>query len=275
MADAALAGSTVGITADRRWREQANLFRARGAEILHGPTLRTVDLSAAERLEAVTLELIARPPDYLVVTTGMGMRMWLEASAAWGAKAALLDALRLARVVARGAKASSAVKGAGLELWWRAPHETMDEIVGHLRRQSLADARVAVQLFDPGEHPSTGALREAAGELVEVPVYRWVLPDDDGPARQLVEATVAGHLDAVTFTSQPAVRQLFRIAEGDGLADRLRESFNGRVMPACVGPVCAEAAREVGIERPAWPEPPRLPAMVRQVAERLAENKSE
>lgn len=275
MADAPLAGSTIGITADRRWREQADLFRARGAEVLHGPTLRTVDLSAAERLEAVTLDLIARPPDYLVVTTGMGMRMWLEASTAWGARDPLLDALRPVRIVARGAKAASAVKGAGLVLWWRAPHETMDEIVVHLREQPVADARVAVQLFDPGEHPSTLALREAARELVEVPVYRWVLPDDDGPARRLVEATVAGHLDAVTFTSQPAVRQMFRIAEGDGLDDRLREAFNGPVLPACIGPVCAEAAREEGIERPVWPEPFRLPAMVRQVTERLAGNKPE
>lgn len=28
--------------------------------------------------------LVADPPDYLVVTTGLGMRMWLEAAATWG-----------------------------------------------------------------------------------------------------------------------------------------------------------------------------------------------
>ncbi len=45
----------------------------------------------------------------------------------------------------------------------------------------------------------------------------------------------------------------------------MRASFNGGVLAACVGPVCAEAAREEGIERPVWPEPPRLVAMVRQL----------
>ena len=67
----------IGITADRRWEEQARLFTDRGAEVLHGPTLRTIDLSASEVLRAVTRSLIGQPPDYLVVTTGMGMRRWL------------------------------------------------------------------------------------------------------------------------------------------------------------------------------------------------------
>ena len=38
------------------------------------------------------------------------------------------------------------------------------------------------------------------------------------------------------------------------------------VLASCVGPVCAAAAREEGISAPVWPDPPRLPTMVRQVA---------
>jgi hypothetical protein len=34
--------------------------------------------------------------------------------------------------------------------------------------------------------------------------------------------------------------------------------------------VCAEAAREVGISDPVWPEPARLPALVRMVTDRLS-----
>ena len=88
-----LEGRTVGITDDRRWNEQAELFRKRGAHVMHGPTLRTVDLSSDEVLRQVTEDLVEHPPDYLVVTTGMGMRMWLGATAAWGMDQALKDAL--------------------------------------------------------------------------------------------------------------------------------------------------------------------------------------
>lgn len=146
----------------------------------------------------------------------------------------------------------------------------MDQVVDHLAGADLGASRVAIQLFEPGGHGSTRALTALAAEVVEVPVYRWRLPDDLGPALALVERALDGTLDAVTFTSQPAVRHLFRIAEGVGAADDLREVFAGGLVAACVGPVCAEAAVEEGIEAPVWPEPNRLPMMVRQVTELLA-----
>jgi uroporphyrinogen-III synthase len=263
----------VGITADRRWEEQARLFADRGIETVHGPTMKTVDLSDDEALRTVTSDLAEHPPDYLIVTTGMGMRRWLEAAGRWGLDTPLLAGLAAgARVVARGAKANSAARGANLDVWWRAPEETMQEIVDHLAGfDDVGRSRVGLQLFDPEGHPSTEILRAMAGELVEVPVYQWALPDDAGPASKLVDAAIAGDLDAVTFTAQPAVHNLFRIA-GER-RDDLRDAFNaGGVVASCVGPVCASAATEEGVEAPIWPDPPRLTAMVRQVTARLADS---
>ena len=265
----ALAGRRVGITADRRWRTQADLLENLGAEVVHGPTLRTVDLSRDEALRRATLDLIAAPPDYLVASTGMGMSMWLEAADSWELGGPLREALRRGGILARGAKASSAVRRAGLDVAWKAPSETMEEVVEFLIAEGIGSARVALQLFDPGGHPSTAALAAGCRELVEVPVYRWLLPDDAGPATRLVEAMCAAAVDAVTFTSQPAVHHLFRIAEDAGRADDLRAACNTTVLPVCVGPVCADAARAEGITRPAWPDPHRLAAMIRLVASEL------
>jgi uroporphyrinogen-III synthase len=146
----------------------------------------------------------------------------------------------------------------------------MQEIVEHLAAGGdVGSARVALQLFDPEHNPSTEALRAMAGELVEVPVYQWALPGDRGPAEALVRATVAGGVHAITFTAQPAVHNLFRIAGNLGLEDELRDALNGRVVAACVGPVCASAATDEGVRHPLWPDPPRLPALVRQLTERL------
>jgi uroporphyrinogen-III synthase len=263
-----LAGRRVGITADRRWRAQADLFEKLGAEVIHGPTLRTVDLSEDPGLRRATEELIGRPPDYVVATTGMGITMWLEAAESWGLAEPLGAALAGSTIVARGAKATSALRRAGFEVAWAAPNGTMDEVADHLAVERAGTARVAVQLFDP-EHPSTGALAARCGEIVEVPVYRWLPPDDEGPAQRLVEETCSGSVDALTFTSQPALHHLFRIAGGLGRAERLRAACNTTVLPVCVGPVCAGAARAAGVTRPVWPDPPRLAAMVRLVAARL------
>ena len=265
----------VGVTADRRWEEQASLLRRRGLAVVHGPTMRTVDLAGDARLREVTASLIASPPSWLVATTGMGIRQWFEAAEGWGVRDALLAALGgpSTTILARGAKATSAVRQAGLEVAWRAPGESMAEVVAHLRDaggSSLPSATVAVQLFDPDDHPATAEIRALAGEVVEVPVYRWLLPEDPAPAEALVRAAVDRSLGAITFTSQPAVRNLFTIASGLGLRPALLEACNGAdVLPVCIGSVCAEAGVEVGLTSMVWPEPFRLPPMVRLVAERL------
>jgi uroporphyrinogen-III synthase len=264
-----LAGRRVGITADRRWEAQADLLVKLGAEVIHGPTIRTVDLSHDDALRRVTLDLIDAPPDYLVGSTGMGMTMWLEAADSWELGEPLRDALRQSRVVARGAKAWSALRRQGFEVAWQAPSETMEEVVDFLTGEGIGSARIALQLFDPGGHLSTAALSARCRELVEVPVYRWLMPEDPGPATHLIEEMCAGAVDAVTFTSQPAVHQLFRIAEDVGRAEELRAACNSAVLPVCVGPVCAEAALSEGITRPSWPDPPRLAAMIRLVASEL------
>ena len=265
-----LAGRCVGITADRRWRNQADLLENLGANVIHGPTMRTVDLSRDEALRQATQALIDRPPDFLVGTTGMGMTMWFEAAGEWNLGDPLRESLRHSRVVARGAKARSALRRLGFEVAWQAPSENMEEIVEFLTEQGIESARVALQLFDPGGHPSTAALSARCRELVEVPVYRWLLPEDAGPAARLIEAMCAGEVDAVTFTSQPAVHHMFHIAESLGRGDELRAACNGPVLPVCVGPVCAEAAREEGISEPVWPDPPRLGAMIQLVTLQLA-----
>jgi uroporphyrinogen-III synthase len=277
----------VGITADRRWEEQAGLFRRRGIEVRHGPSMRTIDLAASSALRTATEQLVADPPDVLVATTGAGMRAWFAAAEGWGLLPDLLAAFghrpsgtrgRDVAVIARGAKAASAVRQAGLDVAWRAPSESMAEVVDHLaERAATAPAglgRLALQLFDPDDHPSTLAIRALEGvtAVVEVPVYQWAPPDDPGPALALVQAAIAGDLDALTFTIQPAVRFLFALAASAGQLDPFRDALaSGRVLAACIGPVCAEALLEAGVpaDAVAWPEPFRLPPMVRLVAERL------
>lgn len=264
----------VGITADRRWGEQADLFRRRGIGVLHGPTMRTIDLAADDALRAATDALLAVPPSLVVATTGMGMRAWFTAAEGWGLRQEILAALGSTLVIARGAKAASALRQAGLDVAWRAPHESMAEVVDHVA--SLPEhhrRRMAVQLFDPDDHPSTVGLRSlvaSGGDVIEVPVYKWLPPADPAPAHRLIDATIAGEVAAVTFTSQPAVHFLFSLADERGVRPALVEAFEERgVLAVCIGAVCAEAGAEEGLTGMIWPEPFRLPPMVRLVAERL------
>jgi len=270
-----LAGRTVAVTAERRSDEQADLLRRRGADVVVVPTMHTVDLRADAALRRTTESVVADPPDWLVATTGFGMRLWFEAADDWGLGDALVAALGHSRVVARGPKSQSACRQRGLDVVWRAPDESMAEVVRWLAGQpGVADASLVVQLFDPEDHPSTTELAGIAREVRAVPVYRWRMPDDVDAVRDLVRRIADGRVDAVTFTSQPAVRFLLDVAREEGLLEAVVAACNrGDVLPVCVGPVCAQPVAAAGIRTAVWPEPYRLVPMVR-LLERLLGNDS-
>lgn len=116
-------------------------------------------------------------------------------------------------------------------------------------------------------------LTKAGASVVSVPVYRWRLPDDPEPARRLAKAACAGQLDAITFTSAPAVHNLFALAGSPDEVDQLRAAFNGPVTAACVGPVCAEGARQEGVEDPLTPSVGRLGLLVRALGDHLSQRR--
>jgi uroporphyrinogen-III synthase len=268
-----LEGFTVGVTADRRASEQAELLRRRGARVLDCPTIATAYLGSDERLRGATTTLLESPPTVLVVTTGIGIRAWIEAAQSWGLDHALLDALAGARVVARGPKAAAAAQALGLAVAATASDERMTGVRDLLDDLGPGD-HVAVQSFGDDASDAEELLQRSDVRLTTVPVYRWQQPSDVRPARQLVRAVLDGRVHAVTFTSAPAVRNLFTIADEDASADDLRTALNATTVVACVGPACAEAALAVGITEPLWPEVGRLGLMVRLLSERLQATRS-
>ena len=127
-----LQGWTVGVTADRRSEAQLDLLARRGAEVLHGCTMRTLDLTDDDRLAGVSDALVSEPPETLVLQTGMGTTMWLEAMDGIGLGDDLRAVLATVEVLARGPKASSAARRAGMTVAWQAPREIFADVVDHV-----------------------------------------------------------------------------------------------------------------------------------------------
>ena len=142
-----LDGFTIGVTADRRWEEQASLFERRGAAVQHGPTIRTLPLGAEERLRVATTDVMDRPPRFLIANTGIGIRSWFAAAESWGLDDELRDALVATAIYARGPKASAAVHAHGLEVVAKGRSERLAEAVvdgargGRARRSRGGAAR--------------------------------------------------------------------------------------------------------------------------------------
>ena len=271
MDEAPLAGLTIGITAERSAEQQVALFQARGANTMLGSTLRISSLADDEHLRATTEEVVGHPPDFLLASTGYGMRTWLAAAETWGLREPLLEALRQARVANRGAKAASANTGAGVREWFRAPGERFEQLVERVLEEPLDGARVVLQLHG-APLPEAVARLHAAGavSVLEVDAYQSSLPADPEPAYRLIEAMCADRLASVTFTTAPAVHNLFVLARQGDRADAVRDALNTTTIAACVGPVCAEGAHEEGIADPLVPARARLLPLVDALTRTLA-----
>ena len=96
-------------------------------------------------------------------------------------------------------------------------------------------------------------------------MYRWTLPPDTDPADRLIDALLAGGVDAVTFTSGPSVLNLAVLAARRGLARDLEEALRDVIVVA-VGEVTAETLAGAGFRASVVPTRPRLGAMVHAFA---------
>ncbi|MBJ8338344.1 MULTISPECIES: uroporphyrinogen-III synthase [Antrihabitans] len=268
-----LKGFTIGVTAARRADEFATLLTRRGANVLHAPAIRIIPLSDDTELERVTREIVADPPDISVATTGIGFRGWVEAADGWGLAEELTAALRTTRMLARGPKAKGAIRAADLREEWSPASESSAEVLDHLLAEGVEGVRIAVQL-----HGATTewepipdfceVLRCAGAEVIAVPVYRWTPPADQTAMDRMIDLTISGGLDCVSFTSAPAVASMLMRAKETGHIEPLLYALRGRVLAACVGPITAAPLEELSVAT-SMPGRARLGALARHIADEL------
>lgn len=238
-------GLRVGVTSYRKGEELVAALRRRGASALHGPTIGGDAPVPEAEIVADTDAILASEPDWLVASTGVGMRLWADAATA------------KATCVARGDKAVGGLQQLGVRPVWSSAAQTDTDVAGWLANRVLPDAVVAVQLHGGLIDTTFAPVIEAGADLVSVATYRHTFPDDIEPARRLVSAAVDGDLDVVALTSPGAARNLVEVAEqmDPPLDALLREAFRTRVATAVIGPVTSSALEELGI--PAWITPNR------------------
>jgi uroporphyrinogen-III synthase len=262
---AALVGCTIVIAVDRRSQELAAALERHGARVRHAPALTIVSHIDDESLVDATRDLIARPPDVVVATTGVGFRGWMEAADEAGLLDELHAAMSAAQIVARGPKARGAIQQAGLTADWVAESETSTELGAFLLAEGLEGRRVAVQHHGSGADGLDELFAQAGAEVVSLTVYRWGPPADPAVVAKSVLATAQGEVDAVLFTSAPGAAEWLAAAEREGVrAEIAGRAAAGALLMAAVGPITASPLVEAGIPT-LLAERGRLGSLVRAV----------
>lgn len=260
-----LSGMRVAITADRRGAELVTSLERLGADVAWGSTMTAVAPEQDTLLETETQALLAREPTWLAVSTGSGLRAWLQAAESFGLREPIEALLRRTRTVARGSKSHGALRALGVEPEFVSPQETMDDVCSWLGERLTSTDVLAAQVHGGEVIGTLDALRPRVAAVLTVAPYRWVLPADTAAARSVVEQIVSGAVDVLAETSAPSVRGLFAVADGMGARAELLRALKGPICTACVGAVTARAFEEVGVGVDVMPARPRTADLLRSI----------
>ena len=260
-----LADIRVAITADRRGAELAASLERLGAVVTWGSTMAAVPPEQDSLLEVETRAMLAAEPSWLAVSTGSGLRAWLQAAEGFGLQPEIEGLLRRTRTVARGSKSHGALRALSIEPEFVSPKETMDDICSWLAERLGPEDVLAAQVHGGEVIGTLDALRPKLCAVLTVAPYRWTLPDDLAPARHVIEQILAGNVDVLAETSAPSVRNLFVIADQLGVRLELLRVLRTAVCIASVGSVTARAFEEVGISVDLMPTRPRTADLLRSI----------
>lgn len=205
----------------------------------------------------------------VILLTGAATAAILREAERGGRLREALDALQRATLVCRGPKPTAVARRHGLEVDVipQKPYTTK-ELLEAMDVAGIDVAGREVALAHYGERNAlfSEALRARGARLAEVCPYEWALPEDVEPLRAFVR-DLSRSVDAVAFTSQIQVRNLFAVAAELGLSEQVARVLNADVIVAAVGPVCADALKEAGVTPDVQPADPKMGPLITALAD--------
>ena len=246
-----------------RTRTQAGalsrLLDERGADAIELPTIETRPMDDYGVLDDALADVQDR--EWVVFTSTNAVQAVFDRLRALGLDSRALYGTRVAAI---GPTTASDLEQRGIKPDFVPDRAVSEALAEGLIQQGVQGRRVLLPRADAGREVLARSLREAGAAVDDVPVYRTVAPSglDDR-----LDDILDGGIDAATFTSSSTVRNLVRLLDG-GL-DRL-----SGVLVACIGPVTAATAREMGLEVGLVAREHTIPGLVDALEQHFAREES-
>jgi uroporphyrinogen-III synthase len=262
----ALEGRTIGVLESRRGAELTALVRHLGGTVVGAPAVQEIE--RPDDIGRFTDLLLTGCFDLVIFLTGSGVNAVVQDAERRQRLEPTVASFRRVALACRGPKPLAALKRRGLTpaVTTVKPH-TSGELVDALAGIDLDGRSVALIHYGERQLMLTQSLRARGARVHDVCAYEWMLPDDLGALAALVDAAIAGRIDALLVTSQIQYRHLFEVADRVHRAAALHNALRDVVVLGAIGPVCADAIRRSGIVPDVMPPAPNLPSLVRAVAD--------
>jgi uroporphyrinogen-III synthase len=252
-----LAGQRILITRARaQASELARRLAARGAVPILFPTIEIAPLDDTSRLDAALEQL----PGYqwLVFTSVNGVTAFWDRVAATGREVSAQNGQRIAAI---GPATAHALAERGVP-----PALVPDEHVSEAIVDALGEVAgqwILLPRAEIGREVLADALGQRGAIVHELPVYRTVPAAPDPEALAALQQGV----DIITFASGSAVRNFVAQMAKAGLP--LAATVRGAAV-ACIGPITAQTARDLGLPVDVQAEVYTMDGLVEELERHLA-----
>jgi uroporphyrinogen III methyltransferase/synthase len=235
--DRPLFGKRVLITRTRRQASNlARLLADEGAIPVELPSIEIEPIEDREAVDAAIETLRAGGYAWAAFTSANAVELFFEQLAERGLDARAFAGVRIAAIGPATAQ-SLAMRGLRADA---VPEEYVAEaVVEALRGQIAPGDRVLLPRAESARAELVRGLEAMGAAVDEIPIYRAAVPSEASP--EVLAELRAGRIDVVTFTSSSTVRNLLAML-GDPPGGGLE-----RPLIACIGPITAQTARELGL----------------------------
>jgi uroporphyrinogen-III synthase len=252
----------VAILETRTGAHLGELIARRGAIPLLAPALEEVPDVDPQAVPALLAQWRLTPFKMVIFQTGVGTRGLFQATDAAGLTSGFKELLAASLVVVRGPKPVGELHARGVRIDIRAATPfTTETVLAAVAQLPLRDSHVLVQRYGAANRLLRETLESRGATVREIATYRWALPSDTRPLRELLAGLARSSVDAVVFTSAIQIHNLFAVAVQGGQAAELAGQLNGLIIGS-IGPVCSKALREHGVTPSFEANPPKLGALV-------------
>ena len=270
--DQGFGGRRVAALESRMAAEMAGLITRYGGTPIVVPALREIPLSENPAAFEFAEQLFVGQVDLLIALTGVGITTLVEVLQTRHAKAAIIEALSHIPLVARGPKPVAALKALGLRAsitvpepnTWRDLLRTLDE------QKPVTGLRVAIQEYGAQAAELEEGLARRGATVLRLPVYRWAMPEDTRPLRELIDSLLRGELDVLLVTNAAQVDHLVSLLRDAEELTQFQDAAK-RMMIASIGPTASERLRSHGLPVDLEPSHPKMGILVKEVSERANE----
>jgi len=230
-----LFGKRVLITRTRRQASTlARLLADEGAIPVELPSIEIEPIEDRTAVDAAIETLGTGGYPWAVFTSANAVELFFEHLAERGLDARAFSGAQIAAIGPATAQ-SLAVRGLRADV---VPGEYVAEaVVEALRGQIAPGDRVLLPRAESARAELVRGLEAMGAAVDEIPIYRAAVPSEASP--EVLAELRAGRIDVVTFTSSSTVRNLVAML-GDASALE-------RPLIACIGPITAQTARELGL----------------------------